>query len=68
MIDVRHSMMHWKCGYVIEINDEEIKVHFKKEPYKNDLFLKIKGIEDFIGIANTYSQKNHRKESNMSGN
>jgi len=55
MIDVRYSMMHWKCGYVIEINEEEIKVHFKKETYKNDLFLKIKGIEDFIGLANTYS-------------
>jgi hypothetical protein len=55
MFDVRHSMMNWKCGYVTDINDEEIKIHFKKEQYKNDLCLKIKGIEDFIGLPNTYS-------------
>lgn len=47
----------WKLGYVIDIvKNEAIRIHFKKESYKNNLLIKIGDLEDLISYPLTYTK------------
>ncbi|KRX00231.1 hypothetical protein PPERSA_10730 [Pseudocohnilembus persalinus] len=65
MLDLRHHFANnqWKQVFLVQINQDQYRFHFKKKSYRNDLVIEQNMLPNFIQLPSDNQQTNRRKSS-----